>query len=86
MNPYPILAGILLFVASLSGAYLKGKQDAKMDALVVQQAANKAAIDALVHIREELRPKVQNFYSETTKYPDCHATKEGHDALLGLYK
>lgn len=86
MNPYAILAAIILFVASLSGAYYKGKQDAKMDALVVQQAANKAAMDALVSLREELRPKVTNFYNETVKYPDCHATKEGHDALLGLYK
>lgn len=86
MNPYAILSAIILFVASLSGAYFKGKQDAKMDALVVQQAANKAAMDALVSLREELRPKVTNFYNETVKYPDCHATPEGHKSLLELYR
>lgn len=86
MNPYAILAGVIIVLASLSGAYFKGRHDAEYDALQVQMAANRAAVEALTKIREELRPKVNNFYSETTKYPDCHATKEGHSALLGLYK
>lgn len=86
MNPYTILGIIVLVLGIGAGGYAKGRKDAEMDALVIQQAANKAAVEALVSIREELRPKVYSYHQEVTKYPDCHATKEGHNSLLELYK
>lgn len=86
MNPYPLIAACLVIISVVTGAYFKGRHDEKADTAIIQQAANKAASDALVKLREELQPKVNNFYSETVKYPDCHATKEGHNALLELYK
>jgi len=86
MNPYAIGAVIVVLLATHSGMYFKGRSDESVSYEKMQLAANRAAVDALVKIREELRPKVTNFYNETTKYPDCHATKEGHDALMELYK
>jgi hypothetical protein len=82
MNPYAILGTVCLAVFIFFGGWtVRGWYQAD-----VQIAANTAAVNALLSIRKDLQPKVTNYYNETTKYPDCHATKEGHDALLGLYK
>lgn len=89
MNPYPIIAGILIFCLTLFGAYEKGRHDSEMDALVIQQAANKAAAEALISIREELAPKVTNVYKATEKsviYGDCKHSDEGWSALMEVYK
>lgn len=82
MNQYAILGTIILALGIFFGGWtVRGWYQAD-----VQIAANTAAVNALLSIRKDLQPKVTNYYNETTKYPDCHATKEGHEALLGLYK
>jgi hypothetical protein len=82
MNPYAIIATILIFISSLTGAYFKGRHDQKADNA---QTANEAASKALATLKNDLQPKVNNYYRETTKYPDCYATEEGWNALNEVY-
>jgi len=82
MNPYAILGTIIIALGIFFGGWtVRGWYQAD-----VQIAANTAAVEALLSIRKDLQPKVTNYYNETTKYPDCHATPEGHKSLLELYK
>ena len=85
MNPYAILAGVLIFIGSLTGAYFKGRHDQKADYALIQQTANEAASKALATLKNDLQPKINNYYRETTKYPDCYATDEGWDSLNSIY-
>jgi len=86
MNPYPILAGVLLFVASLTGAYFKGRHDQKADIALIQQVANTAAAGAVANLKNELQPKVTNLYKTTTVLnPECKMPQETWDALMEIY-
>lgn len=85
MNPYSIIAGVLIFVSSLTGAYFKGRHDQKADYALIQQTANEAASKALATLKNDLQPKINNYYRETTKYPDCYATEEGWKAMNEVY-
>lgn len=85
MNPYAILAGVLIFICSLTGAYFKGRHDQKADNALIQQTANEAASKALATLKNELQPKITNYYRETTKYPDCQHTEDGWKALMEIY-
>ena len=86
MNPYPILAGVLLFVASITGAYFKGRHDQKADNALMQQVANNAAAGAVANLKNDLQPKVTNLYRTTTVLnPECKMPQETWDALMGIY-
>lgn len=85
MNPYAIIAVVLIFISSLTGAYFKGRHDQKADYALIQKTANEAASKALATLKNDLQPKVNNYYRETTKYPDCYATEEGWNALNEVY-
>ena len=85
MNPYAILAGVLIFIGSLTGAYFKGRHDQKADYALIQQTANEAASKALATLKNDLQPKITNYYRETTKYQDCQHTEEGWKALQEIY-
>jgi uncharacterized protein (UPF0333 family) len=86
MNLYPILAGVLLFVASITGAYFKGRHDQKADVAIIQQVANNAAAGAVADLKESLQPKVTNLYRTTTVLnPECIMPQETWDALMEIY-
>ena len=86
MNPYSILAGILLLVASITGAYSKGRHDQKADVALIQQVANTAAAGAVADLKDALQPKVTNLYRTTTVLnPECKMPQETWDALMEIY-
>jgi len=86
MNPYTILGGTLLFVASITGAYFKGRHDQKADIALIQQSANEAASKAVANLKNDLQPKVTNLYRTTTVLnPECKMPQETWDALMEIY-
>jgi uncharacterized protein (UPF0333 family) len=81
-----IIAGILLLIASITGAYFKGRHDQKADVALIQQVANAAAAGAVADLKTSLQPKVTNLYRTTTVLSDeCKMPQETWDALMEIY-
>lgn len=97
MNPYALLAGVLLWLATCAGAFIYG-QDTKENAILAQdqrdakvvELANKGAADAIakIQVRNVTTKQILEREIQTnTVYADCKHSPDGlrtlNEAITG---